>query len=135
MKMLTLFVFLFGIVSHCFCQTTIESFPISICCNKTTNLIFSYPIKSVDRGSRVVLAQKANGAENILQVKAARENFQSTNLSVITTDGKLFSFVLSYDKNPAALNISFAKDSSGSLQYSNKDQIQPSAEKLNDLIL
>src|SRR5580698_5987781 len=107
MKMLTLFVFLFGIVSHSVSQTTIESFPISICCNKTTNLIFSYAIKSVDRGSKDVLAQKANGAENVLQLKAARETFQPTNLSVITSDGKLFSFIINYSQNPSALNISF----------------------------
>jgi conjugative transposon TraN protein len=135
MKMLTLFVFLFGIVSHSFCQTTIESFPISICCNKTTNIIFSYSIKSVDRGSRDILAQKANGAENILQVKAARENFQSTNLSVITSDGKLFSFVIKYEANPTALNISFAKDSNDEIKQLNNDRVQLTAEKINDFIL
>jgi len=133
--MLTLFVFLFGFFFHSICQTTIESFPLSICCNKTTNIIFSYPIKSVDRGSKDVLAQKANGAENILQVKAARENFISTNLSVITSDGKLFSFVIDYDKNPAQLNFYFSKDSNELLKNLSGDQIQLTSEKLNDLIL
>jgi len=133
--MLTLFVFLFGIFSRSFCQTTIESLPISICCNKTTNIIFSYSIKSVDRGSRDVLAQKASGAENILQVKAARENFQSTNLSVITSDGKLFSFIISYEKNPSQLNISFANDSNTLREKIDNSQIQFTVEKLNDFIL
>lgn len=135
MKMLTLFVFLFGVFSHSICQTTIESFPISICFNKTTNIIFSYPIKSVDRGSKDVLAQKANGAENILQLKASRENFLTTNLSVITSDGKLFSFIINYEKNPSQLNISFAKDSNSFREKIDNNQIQLTSEKLNDFIL
>src|SRR4051812_37752723 len=71
-------------------QTTIiEPYPLNITLNKTTNLIFPYAIKSVDRGSADVLAQKAKGVENILLVKAGKENFSETNLSVITADGKL----------------------------------------------
>lgn len=109
--MLTLFVFLFGIYSHSVCQTTIESFPISVCLVKTTNIIFPSSIKSVDRGSKDVLVQKAKGIENILQVKAARQNFVTTNLSVITADGKLYSFIVSYS-NDTTLNLNFEKDSS-----------------------
>lgn len=95
-----------------FAQTPIESFPVQISFYKTTNLVFRYAIKSVDRGSGEVLAQKAKGIENILQLKAATQNFIATNLSVITADGKLYSFMLSYASDPALLNISFVKDSS-----------------------
>jgi conjugative transposon TraN protein len=95
----------------CFSQSSIESYPLQIGINKTTNLIFPYEIKSVDRGSRDVLVQKAKGIENVLQVKANAENFIATNLSVITADGKLYSFAVSYTNNPALLNISFATDS------------------------
>lgn len=91
--------------------TVIEPYPLWVTLNKTTNLIFPYAIKSVDRGSRDVLAQKAKGVENILLVKAGRENFSETNLSIITADGKLYSFLLRYTGNPSLLNISFAKDS------------------------
>ena len=78
--------------------------------NKTTSLIFPYGIKSVDRGSADVLAQKAKGAQNVLLVKAAKEAFAETNLSVITTDGRFYSFLLNYRKNPAALTLSFFND-------------------------
>lgn len=90
--------------------TIIEPNHLTITYNKTTNLIFPYSIKSVDRGSQDVLAQKAKGVENILLVKAGRENFTETNLSVITSDGKLYSFILNYSSNPSLLNISFTKD-------------------------
>ncbi|WP_026260283.1 conjugative transposon protein TraN [Segetibacter koreensis] len=90
-----------------FLPTIIEPYPLKITLNKTTNLIFQYAIKSVDRGSADVLAQKAKGVENILLVKAGRENFPQTNLSVITADGKLYSFVLDYVSNPSVINLSF----------------------------
>lgn len=90
--------------------TIIEPYPLWITYNKTTNIILPYAIKSVDRGSRDVLAQKAKGVENILLVKAGRENFSETNLSIITADGKLYSFLLCYTDNPSLLNIAFGKD-------------------------
>jgi conjugative transposon TraN protein len=95
-----------------FKTTIIEPYYLTITVNKTSNLIFPYSIKSVDRGSPDVLAQKAKGIENVLLVKAGKENFAETNLSVITSDGKLYSFVLSYSSNPSLLNISFTKDTS-----------------------
>jgi conjugative transposon TraN protein len=113
-------------------QTTIASYPVSICCNKTTNLVFPYAIKGVDRGSREILAQKATGAENVLQLKAARANFSATNLSVITADGKLFSFLLSYSESPKTLNISFSGDSTENII---KNTVLLSAEKINAYIL
>jgi hypothetical protein len=91
--------------------TIIEPYHLTITWNKTTNLLFPYGIRSVDRGSPDVLAQKAKGTENILLVKASKENFAETNLSVITSDGKLYSFILRYSNNPSLLNISFTKDS------------------------
>src|ERR1700743_3117645 len=63
---------------------------------KTTNLIFPYAIKSVDKGSKDLLVQVAKGVENIIQVKAAVQGFEETNLTVITADGKLYSYVVDY---------------------------------------
>lgn len=75
----------------------------------TTNLIFPYSIQSVDRGSLEVLAQKAKGVENILQIKAGRENFEKTNLTVVTCDGRLYSFLLTYTSSPSVLNLKIGK--------------------------
>ncbi|QJB29929.1 conjugative transposon protein TraN [Chitinophaga oryzae] len=76
---------------------------------KTTNLIFPYAVTSVDRGSRDLLVQKAKGVRNILQVKAGREYFSETNLSVVTEDGRFYSFVVQYDSFPSVLNLQFGK--------------------------
>ncbi|UOE51357.1 conjugative transposon protein TraN [Mucilaginibacter sp. SMC90] len=72
---------------------------------KTTNLIFPYAVKSVDKGSKDLLVQVAKGVENIIQVKAAVQGFAETNLTVITADGKLYSYVVDYTDKPKALNI------------------------------
>ncbi len=86
----------------------IEPYPLAITSFKTTNIIFPSAIVGVDRGSKDVLAQKAKGADNILQIKAARDGFPQTNLTVVTADGMLHSFVLTYAKEPLVLNISLA---------------------------
>lgn len=87
----------------------IEPFPLEITYNKTVNLIFPFAVRSVDKGSRSILAQKAKGVENILQVKAAGIDFEQTNLTVITSDGKLYSFVVNYSAEPSQLNIELIK--------------------------
>ncbi len=85
----------------------IHPYHLSIGLNKTTSLIFPCGIKSVDRGSKDVLIQKAKGVENILQVKAAVKDFEPTNLSIITCDGKFYSIMLDYAQKPEPLTISF----------------------------
>lgn len=87
----------------------IPSYGVSIGYNQTSNLIFPYAIKSVDRGSADVLVQKAKGVNNVLQLKAARKGFPETNLTVITEDGRFYSFLVGYANEPEALNLSFAE--------------------------
>ena len=89
--------------------TTIESDSVAIGYSKTTNIVFPYAIKSVDRGSQDILVQKAKGLENILQIKAAQRGFIQTNLTVVTADGKLYSFVLNYNEQSPQLNLSVNK--------------------------
>lgn len=86
-----------------------ESDSLMIAYSKTTNLVFPFAIKSVDKGSPDILVQKAKGLENILQIKAAQKGFFQTNLTVITADGKLYSFVLNYDEEAPQLNITLNK--------------------------
>lgn len=87
--------------------TVIKPYVLPITFYKTTNLIFPYAIKSVDRGSKDILVQKAKGVENILQVKAGKLGFDQTNLTVITADGKLYSYILNYSDTLSMLNIRF----------------------------
>jgi hypothetical protein len=93
------------------CQIAIESYPLEVTFNKTTNIVFPFAVKSVDRGSKDVLVQKAKGDDHVLELKAGKANFQATNVSVITADGKLYSFMATYAAEPVVLNLSFRNDS------------------------
>ena len=83
----------------------IEPYKLEVTYNKTTYLLFPSIITSIDRGSPDILVQKASGVENIIRVKADVKSFEETNLTVITNDGKLYSFLVSYNNNPAYLNV------------------------------
>lgn len=85
-----------------------EPYPLELTTAKTTHLVFPYDIVSVDKGSRDILAQKAKGTRNILRVKAARADFQSTSLTVITSDGKLYGFTVDYAAEPLQLTMEFS---------------------------
>jgi conjugative transposon TraN protein len=88
-----------------FPQTSDQSPHIELSFNKTSSIVFSAPITSVDKGSRDILVQKAKGVTNILQLKAGRVNFKETNLTVITADGMLHHFLVRYSEHPASLIV------------------------------
>lgn len=112
---------------------SITPYSIAVSYYKTSHLIFPYAIKSVDRGSASVLAQKAKGVDNILQVKAGKPDFHQTNLTVITTDGQLYSFLVDYANEPSILNFSFSKDSvSSATEPTEKAQAVVSGTPLNE---
>ena len=68
---------------------------------KTTSLVFPFAILHVDRGTQSVLVQPVKESPTILLVKAAAKGFPETNLSVVTEDGSVYTFVICYDNNPA----------------------------------
>jgi conjugative transposon TraN protein len=77
--------------------------PLSISTDKTTSLIFPFPIKYVDRGTRDILVQPVKEDERILLVKAANKQFAETNLSVVTGDGNVYEFTVNYTPLPSVL--------------------------------
>jgi conjugative transposon TraN protein len=83
----------------------IQTLPIEVTFNKTTSIIFPAVIKSVDRGSKDILAQKAKGVGNVLQLKAGKDSFPETNLTVITADGTLHHFTVSYSTEPVTQTV------------------------------
>ncbi|MBV4359069.1 conjugative transposon protein TraN [Pinibacter aurantiacus] len=89
--------------------TNIQSLSIEVGYSKTSNIVFPSKIISIDRGSQSIILQKAKGVENILQIKAAKRKFQETNLTVITADGKFYSFLVDYSDSPAMLNIDLSQ--------------------------
>ena len=61
--------------------------------DKTTHIIFPSAVRYVDLGSPNLVAGKADGAENVIRVKAVVKNFRDeTNMSVITESGSFYPF-------------------------------------------
>lgn len=73
---------------------------------KTVHLLFPAPVTYIDIGSMDLLAGKADGAENVVRVKAAVRDFATeTNLTVITEDGGFYTFDACYAENPAVSTL------------------------------
>ena len=71
-----------------------------------THIIFPSAVRYVDLGSDRIIAGKADGAENVIRVKATTEGFPGeTNFSVICEDGSFYSFNARYAHEPEMLNI------------------------------
>lgn len=74
--------------------------------DKTTHIIFPSAVRYVDLGSPNLVAGKADGAENVIRVKAVVKNFRDeTNMSVITESGSFYTFNVKYADKPLLLNI------------------------------
>lgn len=83
----------------------IEPYQMEVTYEKTSHLIFPTAIRYVDLGSDYLIAGKAEDAENVLRVKAAVRDFEpETNFSVITDDGRFYSFNVFYNTDPLVLS-------------------------------
>ena len=89
-------------------ETPVEIRPLRIEAGftKTVHILFPSPVTYIDSGSMDIIAGKADGAENVVRVKAAVRNFiAETNLTVITEDGGFFTFDVHYAENPAVSTV------------------------------
>lgn len=83
----------------------IEPYKMEVTYDKTSHLIFPTAIRYVDLGSEYLIAGKADDAENVLRVKASVREFEpETNFSVITNDGRFYSFNVHYSSFPEAIS-------------------------------
>lgn len=84
----------------------IPPYGIEITYDKTVHVIFPSAVRYVDLGSPNLIAGKADGAENVIRVKATVKNFPTeTNFSVITESGSFYTFNVKYADEPLLLNI------------------------------
>ena len=84
----------------------IPPYALEVTFSKTVHVIFPAAIRYVDLGSADLLAAKADGAENVLRVKAALRDFsRESNLAVITEDGSYYTFNVKYADEPVKLSV------------------------------
>lgn len=73
---------------------------------KTVHIIFPSGVTYIDIGSMDIIAGKADGAENVVRVKAAVKDFsEETNLTIITEDGGFYTFDVRYTENPVISTV------------------------------
>ena len=124
-KFISVFALMMGIVSVAMAQTSdntgdlfegytkkitydrmIPPHGLEVTFDKTCHVIFPAAIAYVDLGSANIIAGKADGAENVIRVKAAKRGFKGeTNMSVITEDGAYYSFNVKSAREPRILNV------------------------------
>jgi conjugative transposon TraN protein len=133
--------------SHLFAQSLSNSLPngatvtpykLEIGYNFNTAIAFPGTIKDAYWGYKEINAQTVPQVQNVLLVKAAKENFSPTNLHVFTADGRVYSFNVFYSENPPQTTfdlrkINVAGDSAilGAVPFSNQSIYE---NELNDLM-
>lgn len=86
------------------------SYAIQVSANKTTHIIFPYEIRYADLGSKEIAGEAIEKAGNVFRLKATGQNqFMETNLTIVTSDGRLFSFLVSYKEHPDAVTYDLTK--------------------------
>lgn len=87
-------------------DSMVPPYGLEVTYDKTTHIIFPSAVRYVDLGSPNLVAGKADGAENVIRVKAVVKNFRDeTNMSVITESGSFYTFNVKYADEPLLLNI------------------------------
>lgn len=88
----------------------IEPDKIEVSYSQTVHLLFPSAVSYVDLGSADLLADRVSGLSNVVRIKAATPDFpEKSTCTVITEDGRFYSFIVTYAEQPARLSIEIDK--------------------------
>lgn len=73
----------------------------------TTHMVFSSKVTDILTGSDSIIADYADGIDNIVRVKAVSRDFPPSSLTVVTDSGMVYPFLVSFDASPEVVNFSF----------------------------
>ncbi|MBC8152526.1 MAG: conjugative transposon protein TraN [Bacteroidetes bacterium] len=86
------------------------AYALQVSTTKTTHLIFPHEIRYADLGSKEIAGEAVEKAGNVFRLKAVGHNpMMETNLTVVTADGRLFSFMVAYKESPDALTYDLTR--------------------------
>lgn len=97
-------------------DNALDSYALELSAEKTTHLIFPQGVRYVDVSTADVVVDKADVIDNVLRMKAVKENFSEATITVITADGQYFSFLATYNHSPRLLSITFNKNNAAGRQ-------------------
>ncbi|MEC4077011.1 conjugative transposon protein TraN [Myroides odoratimimus] len=87
----------------------VTPYKIELTQNKTTHILFPSSIEYVDLGSSEIIANKVEATSNVLRLKTVKKDISLTNFTVITNDGKYYSFNVIYKEQPIQLSYDLTK--------------------------
>ncbi|MDM1679906.1 conjugative transposon protein TraN [Myroides odoratimimus] len=104
----------------------VTPYEIELTQNKTTHILFPSSIEYVDLGSSEIIANKVEATSNVLRLKSIKEDISPTNFTVITNNGKYYSFNATYKPEPLQLSYDLTK-------FENQNSKQQSQVLFKDL--
>lgn len=103
--------------------------------DKNMFLIFPGKIIYEDHGSTCVTVEKAEGVDNIISIKATEQYETDTNISVITENGKFYTFSLNYTPNPEITSFVVDKAEQQKVAILDEGELSTDAkQKIHDAI-
>ncbi|MDM1327927.1 conjugative transposon protein TraN [Myroides odoratimimus] len=87
----------------------VTAYKVELTQNKTTHILFPSSIEYVDLGSSDIIASKVEATSNVLRLKTVKEDIIPTNFTVITNDGKYYSFNTTYKEDPIQVSYDLTK--------------------------
>ncbi|MEC4053871.1 conjugative transposon protein TraN [Myroides odoratimimus] len=104
----------------------VTAYKVELTQNKTTHILFPSSIEYVDLGSSEIIASKVEVTSSVLRLKTITEDISPTNFTVITNDGKYYSFNATYKGQPTQLSYDLTK-------FENQNSKQQSEVLFKDL--
>jgi conjugative transposon TraN protein len=86
-------------------NTVVKPYKLEIGYYTTTVVVFPAKVLIGDRGFNEIIATKEKDLANVLKIKAARKNFNPTNLHVFTADGRIYPFEICYSDHPSSFTF------------------------------
>lgn len=125
----------------------IESHPIELSHRQTSHIVFPNKTVDVSTGSEKVIVMQAEEIENIVKCRSISEGFdyfKESSLTVITEDGRIYPFIVSYNDTPALVNIQMKTEGANNADvnatkteaiFSSLSINEPEMRKLGNIVL
>lgn len=116
----------------------IPAFKIELSHKQTSHLIFDKRVVDVGVGLDTIIAESAEGIENIIKCKSVSygfDFFNETSLTVLTEDGTLFPFLVSYMESPLIVNYNISDENQVEAIFSDHSLKEPEMKKLAKKVL
>lgn len=80
---------------------------------KTSHFVCYEKVTDILTGSDSIIADYADGIENIVRLKASSESFPETTLTIVTESGDIFPYEVVYSQSPSVVNFNVARTKGG----------------------